>query len=422
MTMAFLQYIKNILKGLPIIGPVLGRLIVNIKKNELWHLKLITQQLENQTAEMLQQLEIHEAQMLQKLGVQVAEMSQRKSMDEHMVEGAIGATHGLAPVFLHSLWRTGSTFVWSRFRMNPAYHCYYEPLHELLINITREECEGIFTAGKTDAMSHPSLENDYFHEFELLKSGGVPFFRKTFPYEDYCLDKDQPNLALKKYILSLILHAGDRRPVLQFCRSPLRARWLRNSFESINIYILRSAREQWESYIQTDEYFLARTFIIAGHNSGHRLMRPLHLVIPIPFYAEEEIFHEAAAYSSFMESLPKHRQYFVFYYIWLMSLIECMAACDLIIDIDLISTDSAARKKVESALSGLDLEVSLEGCNCRQRNTYTLPVDEMERVEAEVRALVLKAQGKEIHGNINKENLEFLSPEHSQLIVSMIEV
>ena len=40
-----------------------------------------------------------------------------------------------APVFLHCMWRTGSTFIFGKFRENPRYRCFYEPLNEALATL-----------------------------------------------------------------------------------------------------------------------------------------------------------------------------------------------------------------------------------------------------------------------------------------------
>lgn len=56
------------------------------------------------------------------------------------------------------------------------------------------------------------------------------------------------------YIDALLSAAGDRRPVLQFCRSSGRMRAMRSQFPGVHFYLWRELRTQWRSYKVTD-YF-----------------------------------------------------------------------------------------------------------------------------------------------------------------------
>ena len=151
------------------------------------------------------------------------------------------------PIFIHSLFRTGSTYLYSLFRSNKNNHCYYEPFHETLYNYPKSKA---FAKNKQDtykSMGHPEDTKDYFFEYPYNENGyGVPLFQKSFSYDTFCPNKDK-NDDLKKYIENLINYAKGR-PVFQFCRSGLRTEWLKKEFDSVNIYLVRDPHDQWMSY------------------------------------------------------------------------------------------------------------------------------------------------------------------------------
>jgi hypothetical protein len=91
------------------------------------------------------------------------------------------------PVFLHGLWRSGSTYLWSRFRMSEAARCFYEPLHHGLARLTAERIAHD-TPEKIDGNRHPALSDPYFLEFApLLGLRGVRGFRDDLAYDRFAL-------------------------------------------------------------------------------------------------------------------------------------------------------------------------------------------------------------------------------------------
>lgn len=62
----------------------------------------------------------------------------------------------MRPIFLHCVWRSGSIYLWSRFRQADSTHCFYEPLHHGLAKLTAAR---IARADPTvvQANRHPAL-------------------------------------------------------------------------------------------------------------------------------------------------------------------------------------------------------------------------------------------------------------------------
>ncbi|GEM_PF-3484636 len=86
--------------------------------------------------------------------------------------------HDRDPIFLQALWRSCSTYFWTKFRENPDLRCYKEPLHEGVL--TFSETNLASDPNERASLRHPVLKEHYFAEYEIAEGGGVPGFRKRF--------------------------------------------------------------------------------------------------------------------------------------------------------------------------------------------------------------------------------------------------
>ena len=158
-----------------------------------------------------------------------------------------------APVFLHSSWRTSSTWLWQQFRYLPETLCFYEPFHENLVKMTRQ------TAGEFDANSWGSGHAQtapYFFEFLPLirKGGGVRLYRQSFAYDRFIPDGGLTGSLTPdeiRYVALLLRTAckNDRTPVLGFTRSLGRIAPLKSVFGGIHVFLLRNLWGQWMSVL-----------------------------------------------------------------------------------------------------------------------------------------------------------------------------
>ncbi|QSF55380.1 hypothetical protein [Brevundimonas fontaquae] len=156
------------------------------------------------------------------------------------------------PVFVHSSFRTSSTWLWERFRRSPETTAYYEIFHEALADLTPSQVMGNHHAAWES--KHPA-QAPYFIEFLnlLQKDKGVPAydadmaFRSFIPSEgfDGALTSGE-----KSYISRLIRNATDnhKTPVLTCTRSAGRARAIARSFPGCHILLFRRLFDQWGSY------------------------------------------------------------------------------------------------------------------------------------------------------------------------------
>ena len=156
-------------------------------------------------------------------------------------------------IFLHSMFRAGSTYMFNKFRNYDTFWPHYEPLHHDLIKLKKESLD-IWKYDKkaTNVMNHPELEKPHFYEFKFAfdNTASLPHYDTDFAYKEFF--NVSKTHELQKYINNLINSTPETKlPVFQFNRTSLRIEWFKKQYpESLNIFLLRNPRDQFESYYQ----------------------------------------------------------------------------------------------------------------------------------------------------------------------------
>jgi hypothetical protein len=314
------------------------------------------------------------------------------------------------PVFIHSLFRTGSTYVWNKFRQDEKYYCYYEPLHQVLAKITPENIEYMLTRDY-ESVNHPKLDRYYLYEYKpLLKEGatGIPHFKKSFSFDEFCENDKNPDF--KQYIDYLIAGAGDKIPVLQFNRSAFRVKWFKENYPgSLNIYLVRQPHDQWKSYFElynrtTYGAFFVMDLLIASMNKDKKGYRLLSENLPLLTYRNDTQDKEENFYRVILDSYSKKEKYFIFYYTWFKALFENVLYADFIMNINLLSNNPSYREKVTGFLKNRGLEgITFEDARLKEYASYPLPVKELTGIEEAVRDMILRSlPGKQIDHFLRK--------------------
>ena len=319
----------------------------------------------------------------------------------------------MAPVFIHSLFRTGSTYVWLKFRNNEQYYCYYEPFNEVLSILTTDVSNLLNKNIAVDVLGHPAIKKRYFFEYEkLLTDGvpGVPNFKKSFTFDDfYCFEE---HIDLKNYINFLISNTNGKIPVFQFNRSALRVKWFKRQFSnSHNIYLLRNPRDNWASYMNHLEkgntYFVKMDLLLASLNSKNTRFIKLSEAIPLFEYHNKDFGKEFVFYDQITSVYSTKEKYWIFYYIWFTALIENVLYSDLILNINRIKKDLFYRKKIEDFLSSNGiLNINFEDANIKEYSSYPLLNKIMEDIENEVQRIVLQDFGADQKSFFEKLSVE----------------
>ena len=268
------------------------------------------------------------------------------------------------PVFIHAMWRTGSTYIWAKFRENPGYRAYYEPLHEVFVDMSADKLQAIWSDEATVVKRHPHLKAAYFAEFQELAAGGGVRFEKSFPYQQYCLGEAEQEESLRGYIgeLLVLALANGQTPVLQFNRSLLRAGWLTAHFNPINILLLRRPLDVWKSFLSfEDRYFPTVIAMIAGQNQHHPLLHELVKRHGVPFFRGETLQAEYGFYHDYA-SRNLEKLYPLFYEFYVLTSVYAARYADCIIDLNEITESPSSRQAVGQKLRALGIEISLDDC------------------------------------------------------------
>ena len=121
-----------------------------------------------------------------------------------------------APIFIHSLFRSGSTYLFSLLRRSPEVYCYYESMHELVAwaadDVSR--LEGEAHADKMRALHHPVMEDAYFSELREVWPCWKQLLKPRQVYEGYF--SDDPEEAGVAFFKALN-KAAPRRAVFSEC-------------------------------------------------------------------------------------------------------------------------------------------------------------------------------------------------------------
>lgn len=309
------------------------------------------------------------------------------------------------PIFIHSLFRTGSTYLWSTFRRNERFRCFYEPLHQEYVSMsTRKPSPWDFSEDLSEHMHFPPLDKSLTHEYGsllTLDSVGLPLFKKSFSFDEYCLTGDNPDL--KSYLDSLIENAGDKIPVLQFNRTPLRIRWFRRAYpEAVHIYLVRNPHDQFQSYVhmmhdKALDIFLVMDILTAGKNQEFGFFPYLAARVPLVKFDSREFADEYLVYKALNRCYSDWERYVIFYFMWFYSLFENAQAADFIVDMDALTRDPGYRGDVHERLKKAGIEgIDLSEASIQTYQEYVLEESELQEIERGVQAMILHAvPGKE---------------------------
>jgi hypothetical protein len=268
-------------------------------------------------------------------------------------------------VFLHSGWRTGSTYLWTKFRRQQSCMAFYEPFNEMLsamssveVYLARHDLEG---------MNHSEIGQPYFHEYlPLLGQKGLPLFNLDFSYKNYFV-VDGDLSEQRAYVGSLIALAekSSKSPVFGFVRSLGRVAWFRQQFpQSINLVALRSPLAQWMSgrdmaLKHGQEFLDPMQLLILSQACGSVALveQAKRLGIPRleqqPFGVVKRLMFESVA------TLAPGVRFKLFAWLHAFSYLAAIPHADLVIDMDRLSTDTDYRGETTSALhqlTGYDLD------------------------------------------------------------------
>ena len=310
------------------------------------------------------------------------------------------AADQLAPVFIHSWWRTSSTYLRHKLREHDHLCCFAEPLHEVVGMLTLQIVRARPDPAKLKALHHPELKRGYFAEYEPLLERGIPF-HKSLSYDRYFLGPGESDAQLETYLAALVDSARGRgkRAVLAFTRSALRAAWMKRHFGGLHLALLRDPREQWGSMfeqarLEGGTYFLAGVLAIAARLRARFPRAFAHLQCKLPDHrADAYNPRELGFYMSLAKETRAYELYAVYALVWLASTLQMLSVAQLVLDASRLSADAAARRSAEQRLAAQGLPVDLSDMTTPKHARFALAPEAMESIEfGAARALARNAR------------------------------
>ena len=260
-----------------------------------------------------------------------------------------------AAIFLHSSWRSASTYVWSKFRSQRNTLCYYEPLNENLAVMTAEMANKslpwLFSG-------HPILDRPYYEEYRslLMAEGGISDFPLSYIYKNYFLNRDDPAPPLQAHFGRLQAEARRQgnTPVFGMVRSTHRLAWFRRHCPGVHVFVYRDPRRQFVSYLHQatrgNVYFLLRPWVILENNCGAPAVAPLCALLGCPA-ADAPVEERAAFWSERGRTLNLTELYILFYTLHRIAMRDVPAACDMVIDVGAMGGDPGVIARTEREIA-----------------------------------------------------------------------
>jgi hypothetical protein len=247
-----------------------------------------------------------------------------------------------ASVFIHSSWRTASTWLWGRLRQAPTAIAYCEIFHERLQTCTIRNLK--YNDFAKWNSKHPQTA-PYFLEFApLVGADGV--VRGFDP--SMAVDRFMPAAGIdgelsvgeRAYIEGLIANASERRriAVLTDTRTLGRFKAIARAFPGRHVLLVRNLFHQWASYSEQcadgNRYFLEMLFQTVAASRRD------------PFVA---LIADWFADDNRSETSVGVFQLFLLFHLYLYAHVYDSADC--VVDVNRIAADPDARRDAEAILS-----------------------------------------------------------------------
>jgi hypothetical protein len=324
-------------------------------------------------------------------------------------------------IFLHSSFRTSSTWFWNKFRPFQETACYYEPFNDELGIITSEKAAWAdFNAWDS---RHPPGEPYYREYLPLIQpAGGVQCYEAPFH-----LDWFTPIGGLRgelreaeiRYLSTLVENARyqGKTPVFGETRSLGRLFAIKNTFGGFHIFLNRNLWKQWLSYLyyrrRSNNYFYETTaFIMArspdpflGDVADFYAKRALQFRLHSDDEKKQTLSDDERRY--LLRSLPENHGFALFMTLHIYLYLHAQLSADLTVNVTRLVRDGGYRSCVESELARrTGLEISLSDAADEQQKTgvaigaAAIDWDEIrEHARAAVQTLSALADPRELMKN-----------------------
>ena len=262
-----------------------------------------------------------------------------------------------SPIFIHSMFRSGSTYIFGVFRRSGAYYCFQESIHEFPF-FHRDSIAELDNAGQSNPdLRHPPLTASYFSELQAVHSAWKNVIHQEMIYADGFSVADQKRAV--RYLKALV-EAAPRRPVFQECRTAFRLTALRAKLKGTHIALWRNPWDQWWSFKAADYFDIANLIFL---NAPHRPAVIDRLREATKFCSCTDISLEKQFEFYKAQPLSAEDSYRIFFTLWCLAALEAKSSADIDLSIDLLSSSSEYRFEIAKSLEHYGInEIDFSDC------------------------------------------------------------
>jgi hypothetical protein len=294
-------------------------------------------------------------------------------------------------LFANAMWRSGSTYLASRFAASDRYLLFYEPCHEGISR--RPSAARDRDRSRQRPLRHPSLEGGYFANYDLSEpESGLAL--SSFHAPDISLRNvyNDPSERAVHFLSRLggAAHAKGQTAFLGFCRSGTQMPEAAQALGANSLHLWRAPREQFASYGWPDnDYFMAGTLMqlafsrrfkgTAQRLTPRAFVSPfLHLALNLP---DRQTRHRYRLARRAAAVLNGRESYALFYLSWLVSDRAGRSGAELSFSLTELAHDAGLKAQVEQRY-GISLE------DLRPTPAKLIDGIDYDAVEAEVEAAI----------------------------------
>lgn len=295
-----------------------------------------------------------------------------------------------AITFIHSLFRSGSTYFFEAIRKgSPNHACYQEALHEIVLANEDNPQALILDRNNADdkIFRHPPISSPYYSELVRAWPAWRGHLDRDHIFKHYFRTWGQS--CGHEYWLK-IASSSHKPAVFEETRTTGKIGAIKSHLrECFCVYLLRNPWDQWFSY-KCHPYFDATILAIINSEARPTACHYLAQLLGVEQPEGLDVFEEISFYQD--HPLPPAESYKAFYLVWTLSLLEALEHADLIVQMDRLNVSSNYRAEVCRSLQEQGIELDL-GDFCLGFSIYTdSDLAFFEPLEAEV-LRILKAGG-----------------------------
>jgi Domain of unknown function (DUF4214) len=325
------------------------------------------------------------------------------------------------PIFVHSMWRCASTYLFNVFRRSPhGYWAYQEPIHEVTVTSVCNPSHLLeFLSDKlAGELRHPILDKPYFQEIFEVHDHWKDLVSKCIVYDQYF--ESECTRELSVFISALLSHAKGR-PVIQECRTASRVGALKRCFGGTHIYAWRNPRDQWWSY-KINDYFDTGVQLIVNANPHPEVIDRVRTEIGFQEFHSPDIEEEFRFY--YAQRIHADHSYLAFYVLWALGWKEGSANADVCLNVDQLARSGKYRELIIGELGNREIE-GLDFSDCRiHAVSYSVGEDDwFSRIEERALGLLMASgwSRADIENLTGGTKIELRSAGTSQIVAELRE-